>query len=201
MLFGTALFSVNEFSFVIGFALKALSNKVPFILFALLAVAYIKAPSAENVIARAFEGAEGRIMNLAAMLGGVSPFCSCAFIPLIATLLAVRTQLSAVMAFWLTSPLTDPAMLLLTSGTLGWHFALATTIAAIGSGLLGGDVTMIFTKSVVFADPLREKPKVGGYCTVQVSFQGGPRWSFRRKAERIEMFKLTTTEKVVFLLK
>ena len=45
-LFGTALLIVNEFSFVIGRALKALSNTAPFILFAVLAFAYIKASSA-----------------------------------------------------------------------------------------------------------------------------------------------------------
>ena len=103
------MLSVNEFSFFIGFALKALSNKVPFILFEILAVAYIKSPSAENVIARAFEGAEERMVILAAMLGGLSPFCSCEVIPFIATLLAVGIQLSAVMAFWLKSSLMDPA--------------------------------------------------------------------------------------------
>ena len=50
-LLGTALLIVNEFSLIIGCALKALSNKAPFILFAVQAVAYIKASSAENVIA------------------------------------------------------------------------------------------------------------------------------------------------------
>ena len=178
MLSETALLSVNEFSFVIGFALKAISNTVPFILFAVLALAYIKAPSAENVITRALEGTEGRMVILAALLGDLSPFCSYEVIPFIATLLAVKTPLSAVMAFWLTSPLMDQAMFLITSGTSGWHFKLAKTIAAIGIGFLGGGATMIFTKSVVFADRLREKPRVRGYCSAQVSFQEGPRWSF-----------------------
>ena len=178
MLSETALLSVNEFSFVIGFALKAISNTVPFILFAALALAYIKAPSAENVITRAFEGTEGRMVILATLLGDLSPFCSYEVILFIATLLAFGTPLSAVMAFWLTSPLMDQAMFLITSGTLGWHFKLAKTIAAIGNGFLGVGATMILTKSVVFADQLREKPRVGGYCSAQESFQGGPRWSF-----------------------
>lgn len=56
VLLGTALFSVNEFSFVIGFALKGVSNTAPFIRFAVLVVAYVKASGAENVHARAFEG-------------------------------------------------------------------------------------------------------------------------------------------------
>ena len=90
---------------------------VPFILSAALALAYIKAPSAENVITRAFEGTERRMVILAALLGDLSPFCSYEVIPFIATLLAFGTPLSAVMAFWLTSPLMDQAMFLITSGT------------------------------------------------------------------------------------
>ena len=138
---------------------------------------------------------------LAALLGGLSPFCSCEVIPFIAALLAVGAPLSAVMAFWLASPLMDPAMFLITSGTLGWEFALGKTMAAVGIGLFGGAVTMIFAKSVVFADPLREKPKVGGCCGVKAPFQDRPQWSFWRDAEQVEVFKSTTIENAVFLLK
>lgn len=201
ILLGAALFNFEEFSHVAGFALKALANTAPFILFAVLAVAYVKATGAENVLAKAFEGAEARMVILAALLGGLSPFCSCEVIPFIAALLAVGAPLSAVMAFWLASPLMDPAMFLITSGTLGWEFALGKTMAAVGIGLFGGAVTMIFAKSVVFADPLREKPKVGGCCGVKAPFQDRPQWSFWRDAERVEVFKSTTIENAVFLLK
>ncbi len=115
--------------------------------------------------------------------------------------MAVGTPLSAVVAFWLTSPLMYPAMFFITSGTLGWYFELANTIAAIGIGLLGSGVRVIFTNGAVFADPLREKPKVDGCCSGQVTFLRRPQWSFWRKAERIEMFKSMTTENVFFLLK
>ena len=91
------------------------------------------------------------MLILAAMLGGLLPFCICQVISFIAALLAVEKPLSAVMAFWLTSPLMYQAMFLMTSCTLGWHFKLAKTITAIGISLLGGGATMIFTKSVVFA--------------------------------------------------
>ena len=159
ILLGAALFNFEEFSHVAGFALKALANTAPFIFFAVLAVAYVKATGAENVLAKAFEGAEARMVILAALLGGLSPFCSCEVIPFIAALLAVGAPLSAVMAFWLASPLMDPAMFLITSGTLGWEFALGKTMAAVGIGLFGGAVTMIFAKSVVFADPLQERAR------------------------------------------
>ncbi len=146
------------------FGITAVLHTAPFILFAILAIGYLKATGAETLLAKAFEGRETRMILLAALLGGLSPFCSCEVIPFIAALLAVGAPLSAVMAFWLASPLMDPAMFAITSGTLGFDFALAKTFAAVGLGLLGGALTMLFAKSVVFADPLRDKPQVGGCC-------------------------------------
>ena len=66
----------------IRFAASALLNTAPFILFAVLAVGYLKASGAETLLARAFEGRELRMIGLAALLGGLSPFCSCEVIPL-----------------------------------------------------------------------------------------------------------------------
>ena len=185
----------------VRFALRALAHTAPFIIFAVLAVAYLKASGAENLLARAFEGRQVRMIGLAALLGGLSPFCSCEVIPFIAALLAVGAPLSAVMAFWLASPLMDPAMFLITGGTLGWNFAVAKTVAAVGLGLFGGTLTMVFAKSAVFSHPLREQPKVGGCCGVTAPFQDKPVWKFWKTPERREVFRKTGVENAVFLLK
>lgn len=186
---------------VLQFAGGALANTLPFIAFAVFAVAFIKATGAETVIARAFEGNETRMIVLAAILGGVAPFCSCEIIPFIAALLAVGAPLSAVMALWLSSPLMDPAMFAITAGTLGIEFALAKTAAAIGLGLMGGFATRAFAASPVFADPLRTKPKVGGCCGVKKPFQGKPVWRFWSDRDRLERFRETGLENALFLLK
>ena len=60
---------------------------------------------------------------------------------------------------------------------------------------------MLFAKSAVFQDPLREKPKVGGCCGVKKPFSGTPIWKFWSDAERRETFKDATLENAVFLLK
>ena len=172
------------------FALSALAHTAPFIIFAVLAVAYLKASGAETLLARAFEGRQVRMIGLAALLGGLSPFCSCEVIPL-----------SAVMAFWLASPLMDPAMFFITSGTLGWKFAVAKTMAAVGLGLFGGVLTMVFAKSAVFSNPLREQPKVDGCCGVTAPFQGRPVWKFWKTPERREVFRKTGVDNAAFLLK
>lgn len=196
-----ALFDTAQFSPTLAFLAKALAGTAPFILFAVLAVAYLKASGAENLLAKAFSGNQSRMIIMAALLGGLSPFCSCEVIPFIAALLAVGAPLGAVMAFWLASPLMDPAMFVITSGTLGWEFATAKAISAIGLGVLGGFGTMLFARTPVFADPLRERPAVGGCCGVKKPFSGAPVWRFWQEVERRDTFKDTALENALFLLK
>jgi len=196
-----ALLDPPQFWPTVTFTAGALLHTAPFIVFAVLAVAYMKATGAETLLAKAFEGRQARMIVLAALLGGLSPFCSCEVIPFIAAMLALGAPLGAVMAFWLASPLMDPAMFLITSGTLGWDFAIAKTVAAIGIGMFGGFTTMVLARSVVFADPLREKPQVGGCCGVKKPFEGKPVWRFWSEADRTATFRENIIENGVFLLK
>ncbi len=201
LLIAVAVLDWPEFWPTVTFAGKALLGTAPFIIFAVLAVAYLKASGAENLLARAFEGNPARMIVMAALLGGLSPFCSCEVIPFIAALLAVGAPLSAVMAFWLASPLMDPAMFAITSGTLGFDFALAKTVAAVGLGLFGGFGVMLAANTPVFTNPLRERPAVGGCCGVEKPFSGAPVWKFWQEAERRETFRDTGIENGLFLLK
>lgn len=201
LLVALAIFDTPAFIPSVQFGTNALLSTAPFIAFAVLAIGYLKATGAENLLAKAFVGREVQMILMAALLGGLSPFCSCEVIPFIAALLAVGAPLSAVMAFWLSSPLMDPAMFLITSGTLGFDFAIGKTLAAVAMGLFGGTLTMLFAKSAVFSDPLREKPQIGGCCSVKKPFSGTPVWKFWTEADRREVFKDATLENAVFLLK
>ena len=201
ILLAVALFDTPRLWPTVTFTAEALAGTAPFILFAILAVGYLKASGAENLLARAFEGNQSRMIIMAALLGGLSPFCSCEVIPFIAALLAVGAPLGAVMAFWLASPLMDPAMFSITAGGLGWDFAVAKTFAAIGLGMFGGFGTMLLASSPVFRDPLRAKPQVGGCCGVQKPFSGQPVWRFWSERDRRTMFKDTVIENGLFLLK
>lgn len=196
-----AIFDTPQFSPTVMFTGGAIAGTAPFILFAVLAIAYLKASGAENLLAKAFEGNPARMIVMAALLGGLSPFCSCEVIPFIAALLALGAPLAAVMAFWLASPLMDPAMFLITSGTLGWDFAVAKTVAAVALGMFGGFGTLMLSRSVIFANPLRERPAVGGCCGVQKPFSGTPHWKFWGDSDRVTVFKDTFVENGLFLLK
>jgi uncharacterized membrane protein YraQ (UPF0718 family) len=201
ILLAVALFDTAQFAPTVIFTFEALLGTLPFILFAILAVGYLKATGAETLLAKAFVGRETRMIFFAALLGGLSPFCSCEVIPFIAALLAVGAPLSAVMAFWLASPLMDPAMYSITAGVLGFEFATAKMLAAVGIGLLGGLGTMALKNSPVFADPLREKPHVGGCCGVKKPFQGKPVWRFWQESDRVAVFRSTALENFAFLMK
>ena len=185
----------------LSFTLRALGNTAPFIAFAVFAVAYLKATGAESLLAKAFEGNPARMIVMAALLGGLSPFCSCEVIPFIAALLAVGAPLGAVMAFWLASPLMDPAMFAITSGALGFEFAIGKTIAAVALGMFGGFVVQTASNTPLFANPLREKPAVGGCCGVKKPFSGAPVWKFWSEAERRSTFSETAIENALFLTK
>ena len=201
ILLAVAVLDTAQLMPTISFATGALGRTSPFIIFAVLAIGYLKASGAENVIAGAFEGRETQMIILAALAGGLSPFCSCQVIPFIAALLAVGTPLSAVMAFWISSPLMDPAMFAITSGTLGFDFAIAKTVAAVLMGLFGGFATMLFAHTPVFQDPLKTKPKVGGCCGVKKPFSEAPLWAFWKEPARRETFRSETLSNALFLVK
>lgn len=195
-----ALFSVAQAVETVRFAVGALGHTGWFIGFAVLAVGYMKASGSEALLAKAFEGREVQMIAMAALLGGLSPFCSCEVIPFIAALLAVGAPLSAVMAFWLSSPLMDPAMFLITAGTLGLPFATAKTVSAIGLGLFGGAVVYTFARTPIFADPLKPQPSKSGCCSCSASpFKGKPVWRFWSDAPRREVFRDTVIENALFL--
>ena len=65
------------------FTLRALVGVAPFLLASIAIAAYAKASGAERLIAKAFTGNIKRMIVFAALMGALSPFCSCGVIPLI----------------------------------------------------------------------------------------------------------------------
>lgn len=182
-------------------AATSLAHTGIFIVIAVLAVGYMKATGSEALVAKAFEGREARMIVVGAALGGLSPFCSCEVIPFVAAMLAVGAPLSAVMAFWLASPLMDPAMFVITAGALGPDFALAKAVSAIAIGALGGLTVMALRRTPVFIDPLRETPVQSGCGCGPSPFSGKPEWAFWRSAERRRVFRDTALSNTLFLVK
>ncbi|HYZ27020.1 MAG TPA: permease [Geminicoccaceae bacterium] len=181
------------------FAAASLLDVAPFLLLSVGVAAYAKASGADNLIARAFTGRLGVMVVFAALMGALSPFCSCGVIPLIAALLGMGVPLPPVMAFWLASPIMDPSMFVLTAGTLGIAFALFKTAAAVGIGLLGGFGTMALMSAGWLAEPLREGIGNGGCAGGKVRAPKPVVWRFWREPARRRTFARNSLHNALFL--
>lgn len=139
--------------------LRNLAHTSVYMAIAIFFLAAIKATGAETMVAGIFKGRENRMIVLAALVGGLAPFCSCEVIPFIAGLLALGTPLGPIMAFWLSSPLIDPPTLLITAGALGWKFAVCKAILAVGLGLMGGFTVKGIAITGYLKNPLKNSGK------------------------------------------
>ena len=58
-----------------------------------------------GAIAWVFTSHAGKAIVASALIGALTPFCSCGVIPIIAGLLVAGVPIAPVMAFWIASPL------------------------------------------------------------------------------------------------
>jgi uncharacterized membrane protein YraQ (UPF0718 family) len=183
----------------LAFTGQSLLGVAPFLLLSVAVAAYARASGADNLIALAFSGHPALMIVSAALMGALSPFCSCGVIPLIAALLAMGVPLPPVMAFWLASPIMDPSMFVLTVGTLGTTFALYKTAAAVALGLLGGFGTAALMGAGYFGEPLREGVGNGGCGGSKVRKPAKPVWRFWEEPARREAFARNALNTTLFL--
>ena len=196
-----AVFDPAQSAVSAEFAGRAFLGTAPFLILSIGIAAWAGATGADNLIAKAFTGSPLLMICLAALAGAVSPFCSCGVIPLIAALLAMGVPLSAVMAFWLASPIMDPSMFVLTAGVLGTEFAIAKTLAAIGLGLFGGLTAHLLSRGGALSDPLREGIGNGGCGGARIRAPKPVVWRFWHDTERRKKFGKTALTTTLFLAK
>ena len=199
MLILLAAIDFPQLSISIAFTLEALWEMLPFFALAIGIAAYAKATSADTLIAKAFSGNPVRATLLAALVGAISPFCSCGVIPLIAAMLGAGVPLAPVMAFWIASPIMDPEMFVLTAAGIGFNFAVAKTIAAMAMGMMAGLSILLIQRYGGLESPLRAE--VIGCCDSDCS-AATPKsvlWKFWQQAERIKAFNAEALAIGVFL--
>lgn len=144
------------------FVSHALIPVAPLVIPGIFLAAWIMASGADALIARAFEGRVLYAVIAASAVGAITPVCGVTVLPLMAGLLVAGIPLAPVMAFWLSSPVTDPGMLATTAATLGFGFAVGKTLAAFGLGLWGGAITSAFRTRQWAITPLRQNRIVSG---------------------------------------
>ena len=196
----------------VGYVGAQLAGLAPWFALSVLFAAAAKATGGDALVARAFVGREGWVIPVAAVVGGLTPFCSCGVIPLVAGLLGAGVPLAPVMAFWIASPLMDPTQFFVIAGSLGIGFAVAKTLAAVGMGLLGGYGTMALTRTGLLATTgaLRmtvqpkscsssSQPKSCSSSLRKNANPAEPIWRFWEDGERSQVF-LTSAATTTWLL-
>jgi len=184
------------------FSVLGLVQVAPLVIPGILLAAWIIASGADAHIARVFEARRGRAIWAAAAIGAITPVCGVTVLPLMAGLLAAGVPLAPIMAFWLSSPVTDPAMLATTAATLGMSFAVGKTVAAFGLGLFGGAVTVLFARRVWSVSALRDNGFVGKLapsCGTPLRFQGRI-WQDADRRARFQAQAMATTRLILICL-
>ncbi|MDX1400748.1 MAG: permease [Kiloniellales bacterium] len=166
------------------FVVLGLVEVAPLVIPGILLAAWVSASGAGDRIAETFNDRMHRSVIIASLIGALTPVCGVTVLPLMAGLLASGVPLAPVMAFWLSSPVTDPAMLATTAATLGLGFALGKTAAAIGLGLLGGFATAALTGSSWTRRPLRSNRIVGKLSQPDCRGSGNMTFAIWRTRER-----------------
>ncbi len=189
----------QQFPLSVVDTLSHLWEMLPFFALAIGIAAYARASSADALIARAFSGHPVRATLLAAMVGAVSPFCSCGVIPLIAAMLGAGVPLAPVMAFWIASPIMDPEMFVLTAAGIGFNFAVAKTLAAMAMGLMAGLSILVIQRSGGLRSPLRAE--ITSCCGNSCGSSAEPTvsWNFWREARRVDLFTAEAATIGIFL--
>ena len=194
-----AIADLSQLTASIGFTLDALWQMLPFFALAIFIAAGAKATHADSLIASAFSGNPLRATLVAALVGAISPFCSCGVIPLIAALLGAGVPLAPVMAFWIASPIMDPEMFVLTVAGIGFNFAVAKTLAAVSMGLLAGFAILVIQRFGGLQDPLRINSPAACSSSCEANSTVEVNWRFWREAERRQLFKSEASSITRFL--
>jgi len=78
--------------------------------------------------------------TLAALLGTLTPFCSCSSIPLFIGFTAAGLPLAVTFSFLISSPLVDLASVILLASIFSWPIALAYVVVGLVVAIVGGTI-------------------------------------------------------------
>jgi len=146
----------------VRFVFGGFVDVAPIIVIGLVLSAWVAASGAGDVTARLFRGRPATMIVIAAAIGTVTPVCGVTVLPLMTGFLASGVPLAPIMAFWLSSPVTDPALFSATWAVLGPAFAAGKTLAAFAIGLFAGAGTIPFAATDMVRKPLRAARHIGG---------------------------------------
>ena len=116
--------------------------KISILLFVLVfIISYVQSyfpPEKSKKIMGRFKGLWARIIG--ALLGTVTPFCSCSSIPLFMGFTTAGLPLGVTFSFLISSPMVDLGSLVLLTSIFGWKIAVSYVIVELVIAVLGGTI-------------------------------------------------------------
>lgn len=107
----------------------------------IFAISYVQSyfpPERTKRILGGFQGIGGNVFG--ALLGTITPFCSCSSIPLFIGFTSAGLPIGVTFSFLISSPLVDLASVLLLAGVFNWRIALAYVAVGLVLAVLGGSL-------------------------------------------------------------
>lgn len=128
--------------------------------FLIFGISYIQSffpPERTRKIIGRFNGITANI--LAALLGTVTPFCSCSSIPLFIGFTSAGLPIGVTFSFLISSPLVDLASVLLLASIFNWRIAIAYVVVGVILAVISGTIISKaklekYVESYVFNNPL-----------------------------------------------
>ena len=109
--------------------------------FLIFAISYVQSyfpPERTKKILGRFNGFTGNVLG--ALLGTVTPFCSCSSIPLFIGFTSAGLPLSVTFSFLISSPLVDIASVILLASIFNWKIAIAYVVVGLVLAVIGGTI-------------------------------------------------------------
>lgn len=136
--------------------------KITILLFVLIfGISYIQTffpPERSRRILGRFNGLWARIIG--ALLGTVTPFCSCSSIPLFMGFTSAGLPLGVTFSFLISSPMVDLGSLVLLMSIFGWKIAVAYVIVGLVIAVLSGTIIEKLKMENQVADFIRNAKNV-----------------------------------------
>jgi hypothetical protein len=104
--------------------------------------------------------------TLAALLGTLTPFCSCSSIPLFIGFTAAGLPLAVTFSFLISSPLVDLASVILLASIFSWPIALAYVVVGLVVAIVGGTIIGRLKMEDQVAAFIRTVPVLGEAATM-----------------------------------
>ncbi len=149
-------------------------------------ISYIQSyfpPERSRKILGRFHGIRANLLG--ALLGTVTPFCSCSSIPLFMGFTSAGLPLSVTFSFLISSPMVDLGSLVLLMSIFGWKIAAAYVIVGLIIAVLGGTLIEKMKMEDQVADFIKQAKRVE-IDSIELTFKERYEFAQKQVAETVK---------------